>query len=94
VVPYDSVLGNALGQLLNATYKKNEFFQVLCIKYPSLETVVDKLLDIYFLLSAGGHQGASDVAMETEIESVGKFLSHDGRQISTRYIYFCCPIIL
>ena len=25
--------------------------------------------------------------METEVESVGKFLSHDGRMISTRYWY-------
>ena len=61
-------------------------FQVICSKYPALSTVVDKLLDIYFLLSAGKHSGADDVAMETEAENVGKFLSNDGRQISTRYL--------
>ncbi|XP_053396218.1 midasin-like isoform X2 [Mercenaria mercenaria] len=69
---------------------RTELSKVLCTKYPSLETVVDKLLDIYFLLSAGDHQGASSVAMETEMESVGKFLSHDGRQISTRDLITWC----
>ena len=57
-------------------------------KYPALSTVVDRLLDIYFLLSAGKHSGADDVAMETDAENVGKFLSHDGRQISTRWLCY------
>ena len=61
---------------------------MICSKYPALSTVVDRLLDIYFLLSAGKHSGADDVTMETDTENVGKFLSHDGRQISTRWL--CC----
>ena len=58
--------------------------QVLVTKYPALETVVDRLLDIYFLLSAGGHHG-DEVTMDAGGDGVGKFLSRDGRQISTRY---------
>ena len=60
---------------------------MICSKYPQLVTVIDKLLDIYFLLSAGDHSGAEDVTIETELENVGKFLSHDGRLISTRHVF-------
>jgi hypothetical protein len=42
--------------------------------------VTDRLLDIYFMLSAGKHDN------DGSEDSVGKFLSHDGRLISTRYI--------
>ncbi|KAH3728968.1 hypothetical protein DPMN_054931 [Dreissena polymorpha] len=61
--------------------------KVICTKFPKMETVVDRLLDIYFLLSAGNHQGALDDAMAMQEESVGKFLTRDGRLISTRYVF-------
>ena len=48
--------------------------------YSDLKPVTDRLLDIYFMLSAGKHDN------DGSEDSVGKFLSHDGRLISTRYI--------
>ena len=55
-------------------------FQVITTKYSDLKPVTDRLLDIYFMLSAGKHDN------DGSEDSVGKFLSHDGRLISTRYI--------
>jgi len=67
-------------------------------KYPQLSTVIDRLLEIYLLVSAGQHepcpiQGISDQVtlgnaddvnfMEVESE-VGKFLANSGRLVSTR----------
>ncbi|KAL4232857.1 AAA ATPase midasin [Mactra antiquata] len=73
---------------------RQELSLVLCSKYPDLSSVVDKLLDIYFLLSAGGHQTSSTVTMEMDKQSaVGKFLTHDGRQISTRDLMTWCSRI-
>ena len=61
--------------------------QVICHKYSTLATVVDKLLDIYFLLTSGKHS-VSDSAGGSPGENggdAGKFYSVDGRLISTRY---------
>ncbi|WAR08077.1 MDN1-like protein [Mya arenaria] len=85
---------------------RDELKMVICTKYPALETVVDRLLDIYFMLSAGGHEGstaggqqgasagdiegAPAIAMEMVESTVGKFLSRDGRQISTRDLMTWC----
>ena len=54
-------------------------------KFPSLSTVAEKLLAVYFMLSAGKHE-LSQEREETsyEDESDGKFISHDGRLVSTR----------
>ncbi len=61
-----------------------ELREVINTKHPQLATVVDRLLDIYFLLSAGRHE-LSDETMEMDAETdVGKFLARDGRLISTR----------
>jgi hypothetical protein len=61
---------------------------------------VERLLDIYFMLSAGRHHLTSDLAeavvedsdMEGEAEesTVGKFLSLTGRLVSTRYEFCLC----
>ncbi|KAJ8314873.1 LOW QUALITY PROTEIN: hypothetical protein KUTeg_007023 [Tegillarca granosa] len=66
---------------------RGELEQVVCIKYPKLSSVVDKLLDIYFMLSAGKHEVSSDdrETLDTDTGNVGKFLSHDGRLISTSF---------
>ena len=57
--------------------------------YPKLTTVVERLLDIYFLLSAGKHglDFDQEAASSTEISDIGKFMSHEGRLISTRYFH-------
>ena len=59
---------------------RQELNDVITTKYKQLDTVVDRLLDIYLLLSAGGHED-SDYNMESD---AGKFLARDGRLISTR----------
>ena len=63
---------------------RKELNDVIVAKYGQLDTVVDRLLDIYLLLSAGGHEDATD---RTESDA-GKFLTRDGRLISTRYYSF------
>ncbi|KAH3728738.1 hypothetical protein DPMN_054699 [Dreissena polymorpha] len=60
-----------------APLSRSELKLVSDRRFPKLETVVDRLLDIYFLLSAGNHQGALEDAMATQEESVGKFLTRD-----------------
>ena len=71
---------------------KTELGTVIMTRHPQLETVVDKLLDIYLLLSAGSHQVEEASGEETEEEcGVGRFLARDGRLISTRYF---SPLLL
>ncbi|XP_076077814.1 midasin-like isoform X3 [Mytilus galloprovincialis] len=62
-----------------------ELEQVITTQYAELKPVVDRLLDIYFMLSAGKHDTEGN-----QEESVGKFLSHDGRLISTRDLMTWC----
>lgn len=56
-------------------------------RFPQLSTVVDRLLEIYFMLSAGKHDlSGQNMDTDVDLETVGKFLSHEGRLISTRYV--------
>ena len=59
-------------------------WQVLEVKYPDLQIISGRILDIYFLLSSGGHQGAGVTEAEA---TISKHLTYDGRLISTRYCY-------
>lgn len=59
-------------------------FQVIVKRHPQFQTVVDRLLDVYLLLSAGRH-GYTLSDNNNDDGDIGKFLSHDGRMISTRY---------
>ena len=59
-----------------------ELRQVICAKHAQLETVVDRLLDVYLLLSAGGH--VMPEGNEASESDAGRFLGRDGRLISTR----------
>lgn len=61
-------------------------------KYPGLATVVDRLLDIYFLLSAGMHGCTDDEQSEADSD-VGKFIAREGRLISTRDLMKWCSRI-
>jgi midasin len=63
-----------------------ELEKVIVAKFPKLSTVVDRLLDVYFMVSSGRHELSGDT-METEVgDTIGQFLSHDGRLISTRLV--------
>lgn len=62
---------------------KEELREVINTVYPPLCTVTDRLLDIYFLLSAGKHE-ISDEGEDRQTSTAGKFLSNEGRLISTR----------
>lgn len=62
---------------------KEELREVINTVYPPLRTVTDRLLDIYFLLSAGKHE-ISDEGEDAQTSTAGKFLSNEGRLISTR----------
>ena len=59
-------------------------FQVITTKFPALGPVAEKLLDIYFMLSAGKHDTGTEGGV-AEASTHGKFLSTGGRLISTRY---------
>jgi midasin len=61
---------------------RDELREVITAIYPQLSTVTDRLLDIYFLLSAGKHEVGED---DVQTSTAGKFLSNEGRLISTRY---------
>ncbi|XP_055890090.1 midasin-like isoform X2 [Biomphalaria glabrata] len=67
---------------------REELKEVITVMYPVLEPVVDKLLDIYFMLSSGRHH--SIIAGEEEIHTLGKFITLDGRPISTRDLMTWC----
>lgn len=63
---------------------REELKEVICTKFSHPKSVVDKLLDIYLLLSAGGHE-TDELSETADLSSdVGKFLARDGRLISTR----------
>ncbi|ESP03979.1 hypothetical protein LOTGIDRAFT_109875, partial [Lottia gigantea] len=65
---------------------------VILSKYPVLESIVNRILDVYFLLSAGKHD--VDIATDSlEIDTSGKFLTLDGRLISTRDLMSWCSRI-
>ncbi|XP_069109146.1 midasin-like [Argopecten irradians] len=66
---------------------RSELEKVINTLYPHLCPVTEKLLDIYFMLSAGKHELGVEDKLSDE---VGKFLSHDGRLISTRDLMNWC----
>ncbi|XP_061171072.1 midasin-like [Saccostrea echinata] len=66
---------------------KDELREVINTVFPQLSTVTDRLLDIYFLLSAGKHEITGE---EVVTSTVGKFLSNEGRLISTRDLMNWC----
>eukprot|EP00105_Crassostrea_gigas_P045178 XP_019929326.1 PREDICTED: midasin-like [Crassostrea gigas] len=68
---------------------KEELREVINTVYPPLCTVTDRLLDIYFLLSAGKHE-ISDEGEDGQTSTAGKFLSNEGRLISTRDLMNWC----
>lgn len=71
-------------------YPHSQWLQVIVYKYPQLTTVVDRLLDIYFLLSAGRHDTSDDMTQDVKSDAdIGKFLTRDGRLISTRSVFLC-----
>ena len=60
---------------------KSELREVINATFPQLVTITDRLLEIYFLLSAGKHETSEEEELES---TAGKFLSNEGRLISTR----------
>ena len=62
---------------------RKELSGVIVAKFNKLNTVVDKLIAIYLLLSAGGHRDDS-IEIDDMQSDVGKFQAKDGRLISTR----------
>ncbi|XP_067673927.1 midasin-like [Haliotis asinina] len=60
---------------------RSELEKVIVSQFPQLATVVEKLLDIYLMLSAGKHDTETSVS---DTDSAGKFLSLAGRLVSTR----------
>lgn len=79
--------GDILKNLWTRVYveplSRDELQHVTLTRFPQFSTIVDRLLDIYFLLSSGKHAPAADERGEVESD-VGKFVAHEGRQISTR----------
>ncbi|XP_064629159.1 midasin-like [Lineus longissimus] len=64
---------------------RQELEKVIVSKFPKFSTVVDRLLDVYFMVSSGRHELSGDT-METDVgDTIGQFLSHDGRLISTSF---------
>ena len=80
------ILKKLFAKLTVEPLSRSELQQVICSRHVQLSTVVDRLLDIYLLLSAGRHElsGMVTMEMEEDDQDVGRFLSHDGRMISTR----------
>ncbi|GAB1601935.1 midasin-like [Argonauta hians] len=70
---------------------KEELHEVISQKYPALHSIIDRLLEIYFLLSRGEHVGMMDVDNDSKFNS--KFFSHDKRLISTRDLLNWCKRI-
>ncbi|CAG5129144.1 unnamed protein product, partial [Candidula unifasciata] len=67
---------------------RTELKHVISVRFPALVPVSDKLLDIYFMLSAGRHDVGQ---LESELQQKhGRFLSTGGRLISTRDLMTWC----
>ncbi|KAK3603576.1 hypothetical protein CHS0354_028005 [Potamilus streckersoni] len=88
-------------QVMVEPLSRNELQQVICSRWPQLTTVVDKLLDIYFLLSSQGHQmkglineGQEEGDNLREESDVCKIVpAYEGRLISTRDLMNWCARI-
>ena len=58
-------------------------YKIIEERHPNMATVAKRLVEIYFLLSAGAHED-DDKGENMESDDVGSFLSLEGRLISTR----------
>ncbi|XP_070579649.1 LOW QUALITY PROTEIN: midasin-like [Ptychodera flava] len=72
---------------------RDELKEVIVTLYPGLLSVVDKLLDIYSMLSAGRHDLNTDTESSEEFSAV-KIHHHESRPISTRDLVKWCARIV
>ena len=86
------ILKNLFTRVYVEPLSREELERVTLTRYPQFSTIVDRLLDIYFLLSSGKHAPVADVDDDV-VSDVGKFVAHEGRQISTRF-QFLVPVSL
>ena len=77
------ILKNLWTRVYIEPLSRDELQHVTLTRYPHFATIVDRLLDIYFLLSSGKHAPAADGDDDVESD-IGKFVAFEGRQISTR----------
>ena len=87
------MLQNLWTKIVVEPLSNDELRQVVTSLYPQLSTIVERLLEIFLLLSCGSHatrQTSLDDQLVTastagvDLADVGKFVSHEGRLISTR----------
>ena len=98
--PLSNILNSGMSVLLDKSWtkvnveplSKDELYEVISQKYPTLQSIIDRLLEIYFLLSRGEHSGTVAVD-ESKLVSF-KILSSDKRLISTRDLLNWCKRIL
>ncbi|KAL5010016.1 hypothetical protein ScPMuIL_012321, partial [Solemya velum] len=84
-----SLLLDKMWMLVNIEpLSETELKQVICTKYPQLSTIIEKILDVYFMLSSGQHEMTED--RNADEGYAGRFLSHTGRLISTRDLLNWC----
>ncbi|XP_029647301.1 midasin-like [Octopus sinensis] len=96
---YISSYSSAMSALLEKNWtklnldplSKDELYEIISQKYPALHSIIDRLLEIYFLLSRGEHVGMMEVDDDNKFNS--KFFSHDKRLISTRDLLNWCKRI-
>ncbi|XP_014672453.1 PREDICTED: midasin-like [Priapulus caudatus] len=87
-----SLLDKLWTQINIEPMSRSELRQVVTAKFPSLASVADRLLDIYFMLSAGGHEhdaGADDAGRGDDSE-LGKHIAREGRLTSARDLFKWC----
>lgn len=95
-----TVLNSGMSVLLEKSWtkvnveplSKDELYEVISQKHPSLQSIVERLLEIYFLLSRGEHAGTM-TADESKLLNM-KLLASDKRLISTRDLLNWCKRIL
>ncbi|XP_076466261.1 midasin-like [Babylonia areolata] len=95
-----AILDKLWTQVTIQPLSRAELRQVIVARFPNLPPVVDRLLDIYFMLSAGRHhltsdpaEGGEEVEDGGEENTAGKFLSLSGRLISTRDLMSWCSCV-
>ncbi|KAL5014013.1 hypothetical protein ScPMuIL_008283 [Solemya velum] len=86
-----SLLLDKMWMLVNIELlSETELKQVICTKYPQLSTIIEKILDVYFMLSSRQHEMTQD--RNADEENAGRFLSHTRRLFSTRQNTFALNI--
>ncbi|XP_071957015.1 midasin-like [Antedon mediterranea] len=83
-----SMLDRMWTRIQVAPLSTQELHQVVVALYPKLNNVTDKLLEIYGLISSGGHHGEGDASDEMER------LNLSGRLLSTRDLIKWCDRIV